>query len=534
MQRLAVLLASGLVTAGISTALVAGAGVAVADTESAADTGTTTSASTTSDSSTTKETSATKDSPADEETPKDTEKATEEDSQKDTEEAEGTEQAEPEETEAEEAKPEEAKPEETKPEESKPEEAKPEVTTTAGAEVEDTDTEKSSAKTPEPEAPAPAVATSAARKTAAVEVAATVSQTPAPVPVPVPTGLPAVLAFVGNVVFGALTLLEQTVNGPPTVPPGSSVVVRTSGLQIVDGFVVRANWYFPDTDTPPERMVLLQHGFLATGPMYSYTAAELAQRTNSIVVTPTLVSNFLAGNGLWLGGDAMFRAVANLFYGDRTSLNASADAAGYLSRYGLSADAVLPQQFALAGHSLGGALVSGVSGYLAENGAADNLVGVILLDGVPTGSTLPDALKRLQTYQDGGGRFVPVREIGAPRNIWNFISNVNESLDTYRPDNYKGVVLAGGVHMDSMQGGNPLIQFAAYLAAGFPQPQNPPAVQELASTWLDEWFDGFPHIGDDLVAGTSIVIPTPKGDATGVVIGTVPATIAARLEDVTV
>ena len=32
-----------------------------------------------------------------------------------------------------------------------------------------------------------------------------------------------------------------------------------------------------------------------------------------------------------------------------------------------------------------------------------------------------------------------------------------------------------------MRGGNPLIQFAAYLVAGFPQPQNPPAVDQLST-----------------------------------------------------
>ena len=48
--------------------------------------------------------------------------------------------------------------------------------------------------------------------------------------------------------------------------------------------------------------------------------------------------------------------------GDRAALTASALAAGYAERYGLDpAEACLPQKFALAGHSLGGALVSGVS-----------------------------------------------------------------------------------------------------------------------------------------------------------------------------
>jgi hypothetical protein len=118
--------------------------------------------------------------------------------------------------------------------------------------------------------------------------------------------------------------------------------------------------------------------------------------------------------------------------------------------------------------------------------------------------------------------FIPVREIGAPVNLYNSTSNVNEALTAGRPDRYKGVVLDGGVHSDSMQGGNPLIQFALYVAAGFPQPQNPPAVDELSVQWFNEWFAGDTDEGDDFVAGTTIDIPTPRGTAHGVVIGNAP------------
>jgi len=339
-----------------------------------------------------------------------------------------------------------------------------------------------------------------------------------PVPVPRPTGLPAVATFVGNLVFGTITLLEQAVMGPPALPAGSTVTVRTSTLNVAGGYPASANWYFPDTDTPPTKMILLQHGLLATGPMYSYTAANLAEQTGAIVVAPTLVSNLLAGDGLWLGGDAMSRSVANLFIGDRKELTSSALAAGYAAQYGLSTeDAVLPEQFALVGHSLGGALVSGVAGYLAVNGGADNLVGVILLDGVPTRNIMSDALTRLADYQLQTGRNIPVRQIAAPPNSWNASSTANADLNALRPDTYNGVILDGGVHMDSMQGGNQLIQFLAYLFAGFPTEVNQIAVQDIAIQWLGAWFSGAPE--DEPELGSTIVIPTPAGDAHAVVIG---------------
>jgi hypothetical protein len=333
----------------------------------------------------------------------------------------------------------------------------------------------------------------------------------------------AVVVNVGSLVINTLQALEALVQGPPVVPPGSTVTVRSSTIELNTGQRVAANWYYPEGDVPPTRMILLQHGFLAQGPMYSYTAANLAARTNSIVVTPTLPSNMFAGDDAWLGGSGMASAIADLFVGDRAALTESAIAAGYATRYGLNPEtAALPTKFAMAGHSLGGHLVAGAAGFLAENGAARDLVGVITLDGVPLGTTMPDALVKLDAYEQASGHYVPIREIGAPANYLNASSNVKQALSAARPDRFNGVVLNGGVHMDSMQGGNPLIQFAAFVAAGFPQPQNPAAVQELAVSWLDDWFEGRTDVGDDLTPGATISIPTPKGTARGVVIGTAP------------
>lgn len=347
---------------------------------------------------------------------------------------------------------------------------------------------------------------------------------------------PSIVGVLTSVVFSLLSGLERVVTGPPVVPGGSTVTVRNSSLQITDKLTVPANWYYPEGEDPPDRLILLQHGFLAIGPMYSYTAARLAESTNSIVVTPTLTSNPFADGGLWLGGDGMHQAVADLFVGNRTALTASALAAGYAEQYNLDpTQAVLPEKFALAGHSLGGALVSGVAGHLVDNGAADDLVGVILLDGVPTGDQLPNALTKLAAYEKATKRYIPVREIGAPLNLWNSPSNVNQSLSQARPDHFNGVILTGGVHMDSMQGHNPLIQLLAYVAAGFPQAQNPPAVQDLMVDWLDDWFADHPFVDDNLVPGSTITIDTPKGPATGTVIGTPPAvSLSTREADLSV
>lgn len=335
---------------------------------------------------------------------------------------------------------------------------------------------------------------------------------------------------IGSAAINALQALEKFVTGPPVLPAKSTVTVGSSTILLGNGQRVQANWYYPKpsgTGAPPEKMILLQHGFFALGPMYSFTAANLAERTNSVVVTPTLPSNFFAADDRWLGGSGMATNIADLFRGDRAALTESALAAGYATRYGLDpATAALPQKFALAGHSAGGGLVSGVAGSLAASDDAADLVGVILLDAVPTGNTLKDALTELDAYQGRGGQYIPVRAIGAPPNAFNFISTVNQTLSAARPGRFNGVVLAGGVHMDSMQGGNSLIQFVAQLLAGVPQAQNPPALTDLAVAWFTDWFTGDTANGDELVPGSTIDIPTPKGTAHGRVIGTAPAAIA--------
>lgn len=348
---------------------------------------------------------------------------------------------------------------------------------------------------------------------------------------------PSPVALISGLAFGVLSALERAVTGPATVPPGSTVTVQTSSLKLTEAMTVEANWYFPDGDDPPDRMILLQHGFLANGAMYSYTAAQLAQDTHSIVVTPTLTSNFFAdggngeiGSGLWLGGDAMGAVVADLFVGDRAALTASALDAGYALRYGLDPqDAVLPEKFGLAGHSAGGAMVSNVTGYLVDNGAADDLVGVIMLDGVPTGDQLPNSLQKLADYEAATGRYIPFRDIAAPPNLFNSAGNAIQALTDARGDHFDGVILNGGVHMDSMLGPNPIIQFAAYLIAGFPQQQNPPAVRILMADWFGDWFDGCTDGGDGCAdpTGSTITIDTPQGPATGVVIGSPAADASA-------
>ena len=139
--------------------------------------------------------------------------------------------------------------------------------------------------------------------------------------------------------------------------------------------------------------------------MYSYTAATLAEQTNSIVVAPSLTSNFFDADGAWLGGMPMHQAVADLFVGDREALTESASAAaGY--------EVTLPTRFVLAGHSLGGSLVMGAAGDMVDNdnAAIADLAGVLLLDSVDVNDTVPMALQKLT-----GVNYRPVYDISSER-----------------------------------------------------------------------------------------------------------------------
>jgi pimeloyl-ACP methyl ester carboxylesterase len=322
------------------------------------------------------------------------------------------------------------------------------------------------------------------------------------------------------------------VSGPPVVPPGSKVTVRSSRLEIEDGRYVRADWYYPEGDETPERLIYLQHGYLGIGPMYSYTAAWLAERTNSIVVAPTLSSNRYVKDGFWLGDDQVYRATAALLLGDRDALTASAVAAGLARKYG--ADAALPDRFTLVGHSLGAGVAAGAAGYYAEaviaGGDTNHLAGIITLDGAPPGSVLSEALDKLE----GLGAYIPVLELGAPRD--GETRRVDEALNGHRPGHFNGVVLDGGEHLDAMQGGSWLIQLVSYLYQGFPTEQNKAAAQTLIAGWINDIFAG--RIDSSTGAcegagcagiygdpGQSVSIATPEGPATGVVIGTPAAPV---------
>lgn len=324
--------------------------------------------------------------------------------------------------------------------------------------------------------------------------------------------IPNIIRVIGTIVFDLYGLATRIFGGSPILPANSTVTVRSSTLRIDcacaegEGQEVPADWYIPKTAEgapPPDRMIYLQHGFLATGPWYSHTAATLAERTNSIVVAPTITSNFFAVDGCWLGGASMHEAMAKLFDDGNDALADSAAAAGYADE--------LPDRVVLMGHSLGGGAVAGIAGYMADDERSERLAGVVLLDGVALGdpATMTASLTKVPLE-------IPIYQLAAPVYMWNNFGAGLDAIVAARPDTFVGVTLVNGSHVDAMRGGNPLIQFGQELVAGFSRPENSAAAQMLMVGWVNDMFD--PDNEDKeglyLEPGEGYSFDTPAGRAT--------------------
>ncbi|MFM8598860.1 MAG: lipocalin family protein, partial [Mycobacterium sp.] len=314
-----------------------------------------------------------------------------------------------------------------------------------------------------------------------------------------------------------------TVGAPPPDPALPGYTNGVTGVQIghstldipcgPNGYVAPADWYFPtkaDGTVDAQGVIWLQHGFGAWNSLYSGLATQLSQQTNSIVVAPTLSSlPSLFCPGCFLSGTEMQQAVADLFLGDRSALNASAAAAGY--------SGTLPEDFIFSGHSAGGGLATAAAADTVENGAAaGDLLGVVMFDGVSTGTS--DGSFTTQVNELTG---VPIYQIAAPAQAWNAFGTTTNQLVSARPGQFDGVVLSGGSHVDSMLGVNPLIDFVLQLVTRPVPAGNTTAVYTLSTGWINDLYAGAtpqdPEYGfyagsnQPIIMGptSAIALPTP-------------------------
>ena len=269
---------------------------------------------------------------------------------------------------------------------------------------------------------------------------------------------------------------------PPTTAP--YVLVGHSTLDIPCGpttYSARVDWYFPAQDAAgtvdPQGMIWVQNGFLANSGFYTALATNLSANTNSIVVVPTITSNPFSCFGCWLNGPSMQAGAASLFTGNRQALLDSAVAAGYVG-------AGLPAPFILSGHSAGGGFAAATAGYFINNPQANipDLKGVVMFDGVPGIGVLSSVAPQLRAND------IPIYQIAAQNQIWNVWGSGTNELVATNPGGFNGVVIYHGSHVDSMLGGNPIVDFFAQLVTQFSPPGATQAVYTYADGWINDMY----------------------------------------------
>ena len=132
----------------------------------------------------------------------------------------------------------------------------------------------------------------------------------------------------------------------------------------------------------------------------------------------------------------MHFAVAKLFSGDRAALNASF-AAAFPDQ-----DITLPQKYVLVGHSGGSSMAAGVAGFASKFGGPSgdsNMAGVILFDTNDIGEFVSRGISEVPLR-------TPVYYVGAEPHIINNFDEVSGVMKEFRPNQFTGVHLDGGVH----------------------------------------------------------------------------------------
>ena len=221
------------------------------------------------------------------------------------------------------------------------------------------------------------------------------------------------------------------------VKTGSSALAIPFGPR---GSVTSADWYFPtqaDGHVSASGVVWLQQGELGDAAAFAALAAQIAGQTNSIVVAPTISSFEIPTRpGAFLGSAGMQQAVADMMFGDRGALTVSANAAGF--------QGVLPEKILLSGERMGGGFAAEVAARTVDNGAAANLLGVVMVDGVASPDQFPASLDKL----DSAG--IPLYQIASPPQAANNWGRTTEQLVALHPDQFVGVQFDDASPLDAV------------------------------------------------------------------------------------
>jgi hypothetical protein len=284
----------------------------------------------------------------------------------------------------------------------------------------------------------------------------------------------------GNNGLNPNTAVVGVGNGVTGVRTGSSVLDIPCGP---NGYAAPADWFFPtqaNGTVTANGVIWLQHGFLGFNDWYGDMAVQLAQQTNSIVVVPDIFwFDTPLCPGCYLGGAQMRAAAAQMFQGSRSALNISANAAGL--------SGALPDKFLLTGHSAGGNFATAVGALITQTDQKDNLLGVVMFDGVSSDPLFTDSLTAL------AGSGIPDYQIAAPPQRWNAFGVATGLMGAFYGNQFYGVQINNGSHTDVIAGGAPFAWLGAFLSSIIVNPSPPgakAAVRTFAAGWINDIYAG--------------------------------------------
>jgi len=179
----------------------------------------------------------------------------------------------------------------------------------------------------------------------------------------------------------------------------------------------------------PAGVIWLQRDGAGNASWFARLATEIARQTKSIVVAPKF--RRLDKPGASVDGDALAKAVAKLFLGDRLALNSSAAAAGHQGQ--------LPKKFLFVGIGKGGGFATSAGGCTVDNGAAIDLLGVVMLNGLAKKDQFPTSLAKL------GGVGAPFYQIAGPGyGVASARGRTTRLLKQLYPDQFVGIQIWPG------------------------------------------------------------------------------------------
>jgi pimeloyl-ACP methyl ester carboxylesterase len=188
----------------------------------------------------------------------------------------------------------------------------------------------------------------------------------------------------------------------------------------------------------------------------------------------------------------------------------------------------LEGDFILAGHSAGGGFAAATAADFLAGDQDDELAGVVMFDGVSNGVSDGSFAAQVDALQLAN---IPIYQIAAPAQAWNAYGATTNALLTALGNasptggTFAGVVLAGGSHVDSMLGVNPIFDFVLQLVVGRVPAGNTAAVYTLSTGWINDMYSGVTPYSEDWAADGTATYGYYAGANQAIILG--PATALA-------